>query len=392
MKSVITTEKVPIKLWLDDIEDEALQQAKNLSNLPFTNKWVSLMPDSHLGVGVPIGSVFVTKDVIVPNAIGVDIGCGMCAVKTNLTSIDISKLKEIMGEIRKRIPVGFNHRKENKATLLLAEEIISEYETIYAFSTSSLEKDIASQVGTLGGGNHFLELQRGNDGFVWIMLHSGSRNIGKRVADYHNKIATEVNDKWYSNAPKEYKLPFLPLSSEEGTQYFNDMKFCCEFAFQNRKFMMDEIKDIFVSLIDDVHFDETINIHHNYASWENHYGENVIVHRKGATSAREGQLGIIPGSQGTKSYIVRGKGNPESFDSCSHGAGRKMGRKMAQRTLDLETEQKFLNDQGIIHSIRNVSDLDEASGSYKDIGVVMNNQKDLVDVVVELSPLAVIKG
>lgn len=266
MKQVVTTEQKPIKLWLDDIEEGALQQARNLANLPFTFKWVAIMPDSHQGYGMPIGGVLATTGVVIPNAVGVDIGCGMCAVKTSLLSIERDSLKLIMGKIRERVPLGFNHHKE----------------------------------------------KQGWEGFD----HAPDVAI----------IQQELN-------ASRYQL---------GT--------------------------------------------------EHHFEHNVIVHRKGATSAKEGQLGIIPGSQGTKSYIVRGKGNPESFMSCSHGAGRKMGRKQAQRELNLEEEKKRLDDQGIIHAIRTEKDLDEASGAYKDIGVVMDNQSDLVDIVVELSPLAVIKS
>lgn len=224
------------------------------------------------------------------------------------------------------------------------------------------------------------------------MLHSGSRNLGKQVAEEYNNIAKELNEKYFSIVPKNYDLAFLDFHSTEGQSYFNDMKFCLSFAYCNRLTMINIIKDIFLCEYPEIRFDDIINIHHNYAILENHFGKNVIVHRKGATSARLNEIGIIPGSQGTKSYIVKGKGNPESFMSCSHGAGRKISRKKAQKELDLEKEKAFLDDQGIIHSIRNTSDLDEAAGAYKDINVVINNQKDLVDIVVELTPLAVIKG
>lgn len=381
---VIDTEKLPIKMWLENIEDGAVQQAKNLANLPFVFKWVSIMPDSHVGYGMPIGGVLATKGVVIPNAVGVDIGCGMCAVRTNLTGIDTETLKKIMGRIREAVPVGFNHHKENRewAGFDSAPDI-----PIIQQELNSSKK----QLGTLGGGNHFIEIQRSDTGDIWIMLHSGSRNFGLKVAKVYHEIALNLCERWYSELTDK-ELAFLPIETPEAKEYMAAMNYALEFAKQNRFEMIGAIQYAFVNEFPDIVFDDIINIHHNYAAWENHFGQNVIVHRKGATSAREGQIGIIPGSQGTKSYIVKGKGNAESFMSCSHGAGRKMGRKQATRELSLEAEQKRLNDQGIIHSIRNVSDLDEAAGAYKDISEVMANQKDLVDIVFELSPLAVIKG
>ena len=252
-------------------------------------------------------------------------------------------------------------------------------------------KVIAGQLASLGSGNHFLEIQKGSDGHIWIMIHSGSRNLGKQVADFYNKMAVVMNDEWFSRVPIEWELAFLPIKSEEGQAYLREMQYCVDFALANRKLMMDRITGIFHEKTGAT-FGPIINIAHNYAQMENQFGENVMIHRKGATLATEDTIGIIPGSQGTKSYIVKGKGNWESFNSCSHGAGRKMGRKDAERRLNLEEEIKRLNDQGIIHSIRGIHDLDEAAGAYKPIDVVMENQKDLVEVLVELQPLAVIKG
>lgn len=381
---VINTEKLPIKLWLDDIEDGALTQAKNLANLPFAFKWISIMPDSHLGYGMPIGGVLATQQVVIPNAVGVDIGCGMCAVKTSLKEIQIDKLKEIMGEIRKAVPVGFGHHKEKQDKELMPK-------TDYSEIVKREYENALTQIGTLGGGNHFIEIQKGSDGHIWIMIHSGSRNFGFKTAHYYNEEAIKLNEKWRTVVPKEQELAFLPLGEKIADDYIKDMTYSVEFALANRKLMMDNITKI-VNDKTQANFEPMINIAHNYARMENHFGKNVLIHRKGATLATTDTVGIIPGSQGTSSYIIKGKGNPESFMSCSHGAGRKMGRKQAQRTLNLEEEKKKLDDQGIIHSVRNVNDLDEAPGSYKDISVVMKNQSDLVDVLVELKPLAVIKG
>lgn len=384
MRKVITTEKVPIKLWLDDIDDNALEQAKNLANLPFVFKHVAMMPDCHMGYGMPIGGVLATTDAIIPNAVGVDIGCGMCVVRTNIIDIGTDDLKKIMSLVRKAIPLGFNkHKAEQRGTIPPGGRIGP---IVNQHMSNALK-----QVGTLGGGNHFIEIQRGN-GNVWIMIHSGSRNLGKQVADHYNKIAMELNQKWHSSVPKSAQLAFLPGDTEQAKLYLTEMNFCLEFAFANRKLMMERIQSAIVDVCPDAQFDGMINIHHNYVAQEHHFGQNVWVHRKGATRARKDEQGIIPGSQGTKSYIVRGKGNKESFMSCSHGAGRKMGRKAAQRNLDLKQQVRMLDDKGIIHSIRNRRDLDEAPGAYKNINDVMNNQMDLVDIEVKLKPLAVIKG
>ena len=386
----IETEKIPIRMWLEEIEDGAMEQIKHLANLPFAFRHIAIMPDSHQGYGMPIGGVLATTDVIIPNAVGVDIGCGMCAVKTTLTEIDTETLKKIMGEIRKTIPVGFKHQEKPEGYELMPHPLGENGEKDFPIIWKKYE-NARTQLGTLGGGNHFIEIQKGSDGYIWIMIHSGSRNLGKQVADYYNKIARELNKKWFSSVPEEWELAYLPVDSEEGKAYIREMQYCVDFALANRKLMMDRIIDIFDE-ITHCDIEPMINIAHNYAKLENHMGSNVWIHRKGATLADEKTIGIIPGSQGTKSYIVKGKGNVLSFKSCSHGAGRKMGRNVAIKTLNLEDEIKKLDDQGIIHGIRHQNDLDEASGSYKDIATVMKNQEDLVEILVELQPLGVIKG
>lgn len=388
MKKVIGEERKPIKLWLEIIEDSAMQQIRNLANLPFTFRHVAIMPDCHSGYGMPIGGVLATNGTIIPNAVGVDIGCGMCALKTNYEEISRNDLQKIVDETKRVVPVGFNWHEQAQDEQLLPLRTDKKEMPIV---NEQYEKAL-HQVGTLGGGNHFIEIQKGNDGFIWIMIHSGSRNIGKRVADQYNKVAVDLNAKWFSSIPKEWELAFLPIQTDEARQYFNEMKYCVEFAFANRKLMMENIKKVFTGILTNVTFGDMINIAHNYAAWENHFNQNVIVHRKGATRAYENEVGIIPGSMGTKSYIVQGLGNPESFKSCSHGAGRTMGRKQAQRTLDLSAEIEIMNRQGIIHGIESIEQLDEAPTAYKDIDVVMSNQNDLVKILVELHPLAVMKS
>lgn len=391
MRQIITSEKVPIKLWLDDMEAGAMGQARNLANLPFVYRHIAIMPDAHFGYGMPIGGVMATEDVIIPNAVGVDIGCGMCALRTSLTDLSIEKLKEILSGIRRSIPLGFKHQKHAQDKTLMPKppggKTLADLTVIAGEYNNAL-----TQLGTLGGGNHFIEIQKGSDGHIWIMVHSGSRNLGYKVANYYNRLAMDLNARWGSNIPRSWQLAFLPLSSEAGKRYQLEMQYCVEFALANRKLMMERIREVFLAVASPVTFSGFINIAHNYAAMETHFHKNVIVHRKGATSAREGELGIIPGSQGTPSYIVRGKGESESFTSCSHGAGRKMGRKEAQRKLDLQEEVNRLDKQGILHSIRHRKDLDEAASAYKNIDQVVENQIDLVEVVVTLRPLAVVKG
>ena len=392
--------KVPVFSWCPEIEENAMEQIDNLVRLPFVFNRVAVMSDCHSGFGMPIGGVLATKGVVIPNAVGVDIGCGMCAVKTSLTEIDTETLKKIMGEIRKVIPLGFNKHDNGQDECLIPYRLLSEMIEKYPVVSKEYNNALKS-LGTLGGGNHFIEIQKGSDGYIWIMIHSGSRNLGKQVADYYNKLAVELNRKWFSDVPKEWELAFLPVDSEEGQSYIREMNYCVDFALANRQLMMDRIMEIFKNIIGsdfnnitskEFNNVDIINIAHNYAKLENHFGENVWVHRKGATLATENTIGIIPGSQGTKSYIVKGKGNKESFMSCSHGAGRKMSRTQAIEELDLEKEIKILDDLGVIHGIRNKKDLDEAPSSYKNIDEVMENQKDLVEILVELTPLAVIKG
>ena len=390
MQKIISTEKLPIKLWLDEVEDGAIKQALNLANLPFAFSHICLMPDTHEGYGMPIGGVLAAKNVIVPNAVGVDIGCGMCAVKTNIEAdtLERKQLTQIMSEVRDLVPLGFDHHKERQDETLMPQGYnIDELVVVKRQYIAALK-----QLGTLGGGNHFIELQRSGDGALWIMVHSGSRNFGLQVAEHYNKTAKKLNEVYYSSVNPKADLAFLPFETDEAHIYYQEMKYCTEFALANRKLMMERIQQVVSATLHDVVYDPMINIAHNYAAWEEHFGTKVIVHRKGATSAKAGEVGIIHGSQGTKSYIVEGLGNPESFMSCSHGAGRVMSRSAAIRNLNLDEEKRKLDELGIIHSIRNKSDLEEASSAYKDISQVMALQNDLVKILVELSPLAVIKG
>ena len=381
----------PVKIWTDNVEESAMRQIENLTTLPFLFHHLAIMPDVHAGMGMPIGGVLACKDAVIPNAVGVDIGCGMCAVKTNWKVAEIPTdvlRKQIMRGIRKRIPLGMDHHKEAQDEKYLPTgHDIDRMEIVKQRQVS-----ITKEVGTLGGGNHFIELQKDETDTLWIMIHSGSRNLGARVGEHYNNIARELNEKWHSVVKPELRLSFLPRGVKEFEMYWKEMRFCIDFALCNRKLMMERIEEVIKDAIPEIEFEPMINIAHNYAAWEHHFGQDVIVHRKGATLAREGVIGIIPGSQGTASYIVEGLGNPDSFCSCSHGAGRTMSRTAAIRDLDMKEEVDRLDALGIIHAIRNQDDMQEASGAYKDIETVIANETDLVKVKTRLLPVAVIKG
>lgn len=380
VKKVISKTKVPIKIWCEDIENEALEQAIVIADHFPIHSHLALMPDVHCGAGIPIGSVLPLINGISPYAVGSDIGCGMLAVKLNIHSIAIEDQKKIFRKIREEIPVGFNHRKSKidwsgfKNAPIASKVVKSELEAAQY------------QLGTLGGGNHFIEFQIGSDHHIWFMIHSGSRNLGKRYGDYYNALALE---KGISTVKA---LPFFLFDSSEGQEYCDAMNFALDFAQQNREVMSNVIMQCINEVLP-VEEVERINKHHNYASEEVFDGVKVVLHRKGATYAGKGSIGIIPGSQGSASYIVRGVGNKESFESCSHGAGRVMSRSKAKKLLDPEVCTKRMMDKGILVDFTR-GNLDEAEEAYKDIAVVMDNQSDLVDIVVELKPyqIAAIKG
>lgn len=381
----------PVKIWTDNVEESAMGQIENLTTLPFLFHHLAIMPDVHAGMGMPIGGVLACKDAVIPNAVGVDIGCGMCAVKTSwkLENITPEVLrKKIMRGIRKRIPLGMDHHKEPQDEAYLP----TGYDIDKTVIVKQRQISITKEVGTLGGGNHFIELQKDEEDTLWIMIHSGSRNLGARVGEHYNNIARDLNEKWHSVVKPELRLSFLPRGTKEFEMYWNEMRFCIDFALCNRRLMMQRIEEVIANALPGIEFEPMINIAHNYAAFEHHYGEDVIVHRKGATLAREGVVGIIPGSQGTASYIVEGLGNPESFCSCSHGAGRVMSRTAAIKTLDMAAEVAQLEAKGIVHAIRCQDDMQEASGAYKDIETVIKNELDLVKIKTRLLPIAVIKG
>lgn len=381
----------PVMIWTNEVDQVAMEQIGNLTTLPFLFHHLAIMPDVHAGKGMPIGGVLACNGAVVPNAVGVDIGCGMCAVKTNwkVSEIPVQVLrKEIMSGIRQRIPLGMDHHQEKQDSKYLPTGHEVEKMTV----VKGRQEAILREIGTLGGGNHFIELQKDADDNLWVMIHSGSRNLGARVGAYYNDLAEKLNARWYSTVSPDIHLAFLPLGTKEFGMYWEEMKYCVDFALCNRKLMMDRIEEVLADSLKGIEFEPMINIAHNYASQEHHFGKDVFVHRKGATLAREGVTGIIPGSQGTASYIVEGLGNPDSFCSCSHGAGRLLSRSAAIRTLNMAEEVAKLEAKGIVHGIRNQDDMQEASGAYKDIEEVIANELDLVRVKTRLLPVAVIKG
>lgn len=418
MKIIEVDNGCKIFSWCPSIEESALEQMETLAKLPFV-KYACLMPDAHFGMQMPIGGVIACDNVVIPNAVGVDIGCGMGAIKTNLNKSEIEDedlRKKILHSLSRGIPVGFAHNSQKRA-----KELSRQFESNvnYLIKKSAvevadhnpigdIEATIFDQLGTLGGGNHFCEVQYDEDDNVWIMLHSGSRNIGKRVGDYFNDMAKSLNEKWHSN---NSGIPFLPANTDEGQAYLAWMDYALRFAYLNRKVMLDSVKETFEHEFPNIKFvtkqdfedtnDNIINIHHNFAALENHMGKNYWVHRKGATMARGGMTGIIPGSMGTGSYIVKGLGNFKSLMSCSHGAGRKMGRMEFSRKMKHSYAQIEKSLEGVVHSdfgefdrgkMKGLKDVSEAPGAYKDIENVMENQVDLVDAVVKLKPLICLKG
>lgn len=397
-KAVLTKGRVPIKIWSDlaTVESSAIDQLTNTANLPFVFKHVAAMPDVHLGYGATVGSVIATKGAICPAAVGVDIGCGMMAIRTDLDpKVVQDKITAIRLSIERSIPVGHESNRN------LTNEVTrwKEWKDFSNLTVVGQDKDhktmfarAQSQLGSLGGGNHFIEVCLDTDNNVWVMLHSGSRNIGKVVAERHLDKARGLMKQMFITLP-DPDLAYFAEGTQDYANYIADLEWCQEYALQNRREMMERVlKDLSYAVHNEpnaIKWSMKVNCHHNYASKEHHYGENVIVTRKGAVRAREGDLGIIPGSMGTRSYIVRGLGNPESFHSCSHGAGRIMSRGEAKRRFtvnDLQAQTMGIEcrkDEGV---------LDEIPGAYKDIDVVMDNQKDLVEIVAQLRQIMCIKG
>jgi tRNA-splicing ligase RtcB len=396
IKKVLSTGKRPVKIYTDDIEPEAEKQLHELSTLPFIHKHVAAMPDVHLGIGATIGSVIPTKAAIIPAAVGVDLGCGMSAVQLSLNASDLpDNLSRLRAQIEQAIPVGFNmHHNpviETNALLKMSEPLdvlLQKHPTVIKMK-KNFHDDWQLQVGTLGGGNHFIEVCLDENQQVWIMLHSGSRGIGNVIGRYFIELARKDMEKWFIQLPNK-DLAYFPEGTEHFDDYWQAVQWAQEYARVNRQEMMRLILETLPLHLPPFQImGEVISCHHNYVARENHYKSNILLTRKGAIRARKGDWGIIPGSMGTKSYIVKGKGNPESFCSCSHGAGRRMGRKEAKRRFNVE--DMATQTQGV--ECRKDEDvIDEIPAAYKPIDEVMANQNDLVEIAHTLKQVVCIKG
>lgn len=393
MNRVISDTKTPIKIWASDLEIEAEQQIRNLSSLPFIFKHVAVMPDAHAGRGSTIGTVIATRGAIIPAAVGVDIGCGMCAVKLPFSLeflMGKTSLPELRSNIERSVPVG---RMGNKRISGPVNDFFLKLDSMpraEKFKTADKLKTAEDQMGSLGGGNHFIEVCHDTEGGAWVMLHSGSRNIGKQLADVHIDRAKGLMKKYFIDLP-DPELAFLAHGTPEFGDYIHDLLWAQAYAKANREEMMRKILDQIRRAVgvDELLPELRVDCHHNYTHIENHFGSNIWVTRKGAVSAREGELGIIPGSMGAKSFIVKGKGNPDSFNSCSHGAGRKMSRTKARATF---TEEDLAKQTSGVECRKDKDVIDEIPGAYKDIDQVMKDQSDLVDIAYELKQVLCVKG
>jgi len=403
--NVITPEKgVPIKAWTRGVplEDAARNQLLNVAQLPFIYKWVAAMPDVHWGIGATVGSVIPTRGAIIPAAVGVDIGCGMMAVQTSLNASQMpDNLHGIRDTIEKAVPVGrtdqggandrgaWKNAPEHHADVWVGLE--PRYKAILAKYPKLEHKQRVNHLGTLGTGNHFIEVCLDEAARVWFMLHSGSRGVGNRFGTFFIELAKNDMRKWMINMP-DADLAYLLQGTDHFDDYVDAVHWAQDYALANRQLMMQNIiravgeSGLVPAFTSDA---EVVSCHHNYVAWENHYGENVLVTRKGAVRAREGDMGIIPGSMGARSYIVRGKGNPESFMSCSHGAGRAMSRTEAKKRFSVDDHVKATAG---VECRKDADVIDETPMAYKSIDAVMEAQKDLVEVVHTLRQVVCVKG
>jgi tRNA-splicing ligase RtcB len=395
---------VPIKAWTKgvQVEDAARQQLLNVAQLPFIYRWIAAMPDVHWGMGATVGSVIPTKKAIIPAAVGVDIGCGMMALRTTLDASDLpDDLKTIRSAIERAIPHGRtdnggrNDRGAWKQAPSRQLEVWSDlkprYDRIVEKHPRLGRGNDLNHLGTLGTGNHFIEICLDENAHVWFLLHSGSRGVGNRIGSYFIELAKEDMRRFHINLP-DANLAYLPHGTKHFDDYVDAVHWAQDFAMSNRRLMMESVVAAVRESGAVRPFETTedvVNCHHNYVAIEHHYGENVFVTRKGAVRAKEGDLGIIPGSMGAKSFIVRGKGNPESFHSCSHGAGRSMSRTEAKRRFTIEDHVKATEG---VECRKDRDVIDETPAAYKPIDAVMEAQKDLVDIVHTLRQVVCVKG
>lgn len=383
----INTERIPILVWGEAADEPTLAQARNLANLSFASHHVALMPDAHVGYGMPIGGVVACEGEVIPHAVGLDIGCGVRAWRTNIPAEDVLRARgAILGQIERTVPRGFDWHSTSQADRTGVFDRVPDVPALLAEIAKA-----SRQIGTLGGGNHFIELQVDPEGIVWAMIHSGSRNVGKQMAEHYDRLARDVNRTRGSKVPPEWGLAHLRVDDTPGAEYLSVMNWCLLFARENRRLMAEAVQAALGAYAGAVTPDPAVDVHHNYAAVEEHFGRQLVVHRKGAVRARD--TVIVPGSMGSASYIGTGKENPESFDSCSHGAGRSMGRKAARRALPVRGVLDDLAERDVILASADLRDIaEEAPQAYKDIEQVMRWQRDLVIPRIRLVPIAVVKG
>ena len=396
VKQTIVEGAVPVKVFTDDLEASARQQLVNLSKLPIVHHHVAAMPDVHAGIGATVGSVIATKRAVIPAAVGVDIGCGMIAARTSLTAsqLDEKTIRRLFDQISRDVPLGRGQHKDGREIAHAVAPFRKELKAI-TDAHPQLEKrykrttNWAQQMGTLGGGNHFIEVCVDEADRVWAMLHSGSRGIGNAIGTYFIELARRDMEREIANLPDRDLAYF-----REGTQHFDEyvraVHWAQEYAAANRQAMMDLVLAAMRRLLPPFEVTSAaVNCHHNYVERERHYGENVWVTRKGAIRAGAGELGIIPGSMGARSYIVRGRGSAESFESCAHGAGRRMSRTAARKKF---TSADLAQQTAGIVCRKDSDVVDEIPAAYKPIDEVMANQSDLVEVVHTLKQVLCVKG
>ena len=404
--NVIATEAgVPVKAWTKGVplEDSARKQLLNAAQLPFIFKWIAAMPDVHWGIGATVGSVIPTKGAIIPAAVGVDIGCGMMAVQTSLNARDLpDNLKGIRSAIENAVPHGRTnhggagdrgawHDIPARNRGVWVGELKARYDAILAKHPKLDRGNHANHLGTLGTGNHFIEVCLDESENVWFMLHSGSRGVGNRMGNYFIDLARKDMQKFFVNLP-DIDLAYFPERTEHFDDYVEAVEWAQDYARRNRDLMMEQIAGAVRAGGEMPPFTaelKAINCHHNYVAREQHFGENVLITRKGAVRAREGDMGIIPGSMGARSFIVRGKGNPESFSSCSHGAGRAMSRNEAKRRFTVEDHMRMTEG---VECRKDEDVIDETPAAYKPIDAVMAAQADLVEIVHTLRQVVCVKG
>jgi len=387
---------VPVKIFTNDIDRESIEQLKKMAQLQFVYSHIAVMPDVHVGKGATVGSVIPTKHAIIPAAVGVDIGCGMNAIRLNLKASQLpDNLAPLRHAIERKVPVGFELHKQIKAkasSIIPLEKRLQPIIKKHSGLVRMLRKFDATwqkQLGTLGGGNHFIELCLDENQDVWVMLHSGSRGLGNVIGTYFIELAKKEAQHRFGHVPDK-DLSYFAEGSNSFDDYVEAVEWAQEYAFENRREMMRLILEAIRPLLPPFQMTkEAINCHHNYVSRENHFGEDLLITRKGAIRAGLDELGIIPGSMGTRSYIVRGKANPESFCSCSHGAGRKMSRSKAK--LLFSQDDLIQQTQGI-ECRKDAAVIDEIPSAYKDIDQVMANQSDLIEIVHTLKQILCIKG